>query len=129
MKTSLDLAPDTVPAEIGIKGEAGPWVVHVLDSLVALNAAPKDDTFHTNLMLVLQEESKSMEDFQAIVAENQATETDVNMGLVTATRKLVDKCNQIYTDGPSYRKQRLFSELKLVPPGEEDYEAWMDQAT
>lgn len=129
VKTILDLAPDTVPAEIGIEGEAGPWAVHVVNSLVPLNADPEEDAFHTKLMLLLQKEGKSMEDFQAIVAESKAPKTDVNMDLVTAIGKLVDKCNQVSTDVPSYRKLKLFSGLKPVPPGEEEYEAWMEQAT
>ena len=41
----------------------------------------------------------------------------------------MDKCNQVSADGPSYRKLRLFSGTKPVPLGEEEYDAWMEQAT
>lgn len=121
-------SPDSVPAQEGIEGEAGPWTVHIVESFVALNAA-EEDSFHTKLMSLLQAEGKSMEDFHAILTESQTPKTDVNMDLVTAIGKLVDKCNQVSTYGPSSRKLRLFSGLKLVPPGEEECNAWMEQAT
>ncbi|XP_059932196.1 paraneoplastic antigen Ma1 homolog [Gadus macrocephalus] len=132
VETRLDLDPDSVPLEVGLEGEAGPWAVHIVESLATLNVAPEEDTFRTKLMSLLQEEGKSMEDFQAIVAENRVPKTDVNMDLVTAIGELVDKCNQVSTEAScslSYRKLRLFSGLKPVPPGEEEYEAWMEQAT
>lgn len=129
VETSIDIIPDTIPPEVGIEGEAGPWVVHVVKSIVASDAVPEEDAFRTKLLSLLQEEGKSMEDFRAIVSESPSPKADVNMELVNAIGKLVDKCNQVSADGPSYRKLRFFSGLKPVPPGEEEYDAWMEQAT
>lgn len=129
VETRNELTPAIVPAQVGIENEAGPWDVHLMESLVVPDAAPDEDEFRVKLQLLLQQEGKSMEDFQAVVAENRTPKVDVNLDLVTAIGKLVDKCNQVSTDGPSYRKLRLFSGLKPVPPGEEEYDAWMEQAT
>lgn len=128
VETSLDLTPDNVPPEVGIEGVAGPWPVHVIESFVASDEGP-EDAFRTKLLLLLQEEGKSMEDFQAIVSGKQPPKTDVNTDLVNVIGKLVDKCNPGFADGPSYRKLRLFSGFRPVPPGEEEYDAWMEQAT
>lgn len=129
LEASRDLDPNTVPPEVGIDGEAGPWAVHVEETLVTSEAVPVEDVFRTKLLSLLQTEGKSMEDFRAIASESQPPKADVNMDLVHAIGKLVDKCNQVSADGPSYRKLRLFSGLKPVSPGEEEYDAWMEQAT
>ncbi|KAI2667310.1 hypothetical protein H4Q32_003762 [Labeo rohita] len=65
---------------------------------------------------------------KAIVMGDQSPKSDISVDLVNAIGKLVDKCNQASSDGPSYRKLRLFSGLKHVPPGEEEYKVWMEQA-
>ncbi|XP_060759928.1 paraneoplastic antigen Ma1 homolog [Neoarius graeffei] len=70
-----------------------------------------------------------MDDVRSILSDASSPKPDVNMDLVTAIGRLVDKCCQGPTDGPSYRKLRLFSGLKPVPAGEEEYDAWMEQAT
>lgn len=57
-----------------------------------------------------------MEDFQSIVAESKAPKTDVNMDLVTAIGKLVDKCNQVSTDVPSYRKTETIFRTETCTP-------------
>lgn len=124
-ETSLDVDPDKVPKEVGIVGEAGPLPVHTVERLMTFSAASEVDTFYTKLLLLVEVEGKSMEDFQALAAENQAHSPDVNIYLVTVIGKLVDKCNQVSADGLSYRKLGLFSDFKPVPQGEENYEAWM----
>lgn len=128
VETSTDLDPDTVPSEIGIENEAGPWPVHVVGSLLAPGAPSEGDVFQLKLMALLQEEGKSMEEVKAIVMGNPPPKADISVGLVDAIGKLVDRCNQVSSDGPGYRKLRLFSGLRPVPPGEEEYEVWMEQA-
>ncbi|KAI2648687.1 hypothetical protein H4Q32_018856 [Labeo rohita] len=61
-----------------------------------------------------------MEEVNAIVMRDQSPKSDIGFGLVNAIGKLVDRCNQASSDGQSYRKLRLFSGLKPVPPGEEE---------
>lgn len=51
-----------------------------------------------------------------------------NMNLVNGIGKLVDKCYQVSADATRSRKLRLFSCLKPVPSGQEEYDACMEQA-
>lgn len=45
---------------------------------------------------------------------------------MNAIGRLVDRCNQTSADVPSYRKLKLFSGLKIVAPGEGEYDVWME---
>ncbi|XP_073697124.1 paraneoplastic antigen Ma1 homolog [Garra rufa] len=128
VETSTDLDPSTLPPEIGIEQEAGPWHVHFVGGLLADDPAAGNDPFQIKLLALLQQEGKSMDEVKAIVMGDQSPKSDISVDLVNAIGKLVDRCNQTSTDGPSYRKLRLFSGLKPVPPGEEEYEVWMEQA-
>ncbi len=69
-----------------------------------------------------------MDEVKALIIGKQSPKSDVSVDLVNAIGKLVDRCNQVSSDSPGYRKLRLFSGLKPVPPGEEEYEIWMEQA-
>lgn len=126
VETRTDIDPASVPPEIGILGEAGPWTVHLVHSLAV--QAPDAD-FQSKLLALLQQEGKTLEDIKSIVSEEPPAKSDLNADLVNAIGKLVDKCCQGPADGPGYRKLRLFSGLKPVPSGEEEYDAWMEQAT
>ncbi|KAL1279354.1 hypothetical protein QQF64_026027 [Cirrhinus molitorella] len=128
VETSTDLDPSTLPPQVGIEQEAGPWRVHFVGSLLADDPTADTDTFQIKLLALLQQEGKSMDEVKAIVMGDQSPKSDISVDLVNAIGKLVDRCNQSSTDGPSYRKLRLFSGLKPVPPGEEEYEIWMEQA-
>lgn len=126
VQISTELEPSAAPPEVGIEGEVGPWTVHFVKSLAI---SESDAEFHSKLWALLQKEGKSLKDIRAILPDDPAPKPDVNVDLVSAIGKLVDKCCQGPSDGPSYRKLRLFSGLKPVPPGEEEYEAWMEMAT
>lgn len=128
VETRTDLDPSTIPPEIGIESEAGPWPVHFVGRLQVQNPAPENDTFQSKLLTLMQQEGKSMDEVKAILMGEHSPKSDINVDLVDAIGKLVDRCNQASNDGPSYRKLRLFSGLKPVPPGEEEYEIWMEQA-
>lgn len=126
VETRTDIDPDSVPPEIGIEGEAGPWTVHLVQSLVVQGP---DADFQSKLLALLHQEGKTLEDIRSIVPEGPPPKSDLNTDLVNAIGRLVDKCCQGPADGLGYRKLRLFSGLKPVPPGEEEYDAWMEQAT
>lgn len=128
VEASADLEPDVIPPEIGIGNEAGPWSVNLVGSLVACGPASEGDTFQLKLQALLQQEGKSMDEVKALIMGKQSPKSDVSVDLVDAIGKLVDRCNQVSSDSPGYRKLRLFSGLKPIPPGEEDYEIWMEQA-
>ncbi len=99
-----------------------------MGSLVAHGPASEGDTFQLKLQALLQQEGKSMNEAKALIMGKQSPKSDVSVDLVDAIGKLVDQCYQVSSDGPGYRKLRLFSGLKLVHPGEEEYEIWMEQA-
>ncbi|XP_056146465.1 paraneoplastic antigen Ma1 homolog [Lampris incognitus] len=96
VETVAALEPVSLPPEVGIVGEAGPWSVHALSSLPSANL-PEGDAFEAKLLALLQQEGKSMGDVNAVVMGTQPL--------------------------------RLFSGLRPVPPGEEEYDSWMEQAT
>ncbi|XP_076862378.1 paraneoplastic antigen Ma1 homolog [Brachyhypopomus gauderio] len=129
VESNIVLDSHNTPPEVGIEGEIGPWDVHLVSSLVASSPSSDDDVFYTKLRTLLEQEGKSIEDVVACARVNQPPKADLNAELVNAIGKLVDKCGQVSADGVSYRKLRLFSEARPVPPGEEDYEVWMEQAT
>lgn len=129
VETSAELDPSSVPPEVGIVGEAGPWAVHVLSSIQSAGPVSKEDDFEAKLLALLQKEGKSMGDVKTAVLGPQPPKPDVSLDLVNAIGQLVDRCNQASVDSPGYRKLRLFSGLRPVPAGEEEYEGWMEQAT
>ncbi|KAL2083761.1 hypothetical protein ACEWY4_021534 [Coilia grayii] len=131
VETSAELDQSCVPPEVGIVGDAnaGPWAVHVVSSLITASPVPEGDDFEVKLSAWLQQEGKSMGDVKVAVLGSQPPPPNVSIDLVTTIGQLVYRCNQASVDAPGYRKLRLFSGLRPVPPGEEEYEVWMEQAT
>ncbi|XP_037392521.1 paraneoplastic antigen Ma1 homolog [Pygocentrus nattereri] len=126
VETSMVLDQNTMPSEVGVEGEIGPWPVHLVSSLVS---SSEDDAFQFKLCALLKQEGKSMDDVMSFAKKNQPPKADLSAELVHAIGKLIDKCGQVSPDGPSYRKLRLFSGIRPVPPGEEEYDVWVEQAT
>lgn len=52
----------------------------------------------------------------------------LNLQLVNAIDRLVDKFIQGSSDTLTYRKLRVFSGVQPGTPGEEDYDSWMEEA-
>ncbi|XP_060788772.1 paraneoplastic antigen Ma1-like [Neoarius graeffei] len=52
---------------------------------------------------------------------------DLNMQLVNAINSLIDRCQTAPVESAVYRKLRVFSGIKPIPPGEEEYDAWAEQ--
>lgn len=131
IESSNDLDSETIPSEIGIPDKQGPWTVHLVRQLdePAEPATQGDTDFHTKLCQLLQNEGKSFDDVRGLIQPKSSPAVDINADLVAALGRLVDKCNQGPVEGPSYRKLRLFSGLRPVPSGEEEYDAWMEQAS
>ncbi|XP_073708839.1 paraneoplastic antigen Ma1 homolog [Garra rufa] len=127
LETSNDLDPDAVPPEIGIPGEVGPWRVHLPERMVS-DPPAGDAVFQEKLLSLLQQEGKSVEDAKAILEPGPSSNVNVNLDLVNAIDRLVEKCVHVPTDPLSYRRLRVFSGVKPVPAGEEEYDPWMEQA-
>nr|XP_054594536.1 paraneoplastic antigen Ma1-like [Nothobranchius furzeri] len=118
--TSANVTGQTLPDDVGIPGEVGPWPVHVLP------VPPKCEKFQAKLLTFLRSEGKSIADVKGLL---DPTPLDVNSALVNAISSLVDKCNSSPADTQSYRKLRMFSGVIPTPSGEEEYDAWAEQTT
>ena len=121
IQTLVNVTEHTLPDQVGVPGEVGPWPVHV----IPLETEDQGD-FQAKLMLFLEHEGKSMSDVKGILNPNPSS-LDVNTALVNAISSLVDKCNATPTDIQSYRKLRMFSGVRPTPSGEEEYDAWAEQ--
>lgn len=130
VEASVDLDPQKMPQEVGIEGEVGPWAVLLVGNATAMEIPPARDTaFQTKLLSLLQQEGKTLADVQAMVNPASSPATDLSKDLVNAIGQLVDRCNKVSAEGHNYRKLRLFSGMKPTPAGEEEYDAWIAQAT
>lgn len=127
VETSLEIDTDTVPPEVGIPGEVGPWGVHVPSVEVVPEGVVPDGDFQEKLVSWLSQEGKSLEDVKPILSTDKMS--NVGGDLVQALDRLVERCNQAPVESLSYRKLRVFSGQQPIPPGEEDYDSWMEQAT
>ncbi|XP_046714698.1 paraneoplastic antigen Ma1 homolog [Silurus meridionalis] len=127
LETSNDIDSDTVPPEIGIPNEVGPWKVHVPERMVA-DPPVGNAVFQEKLQSMLQQEGKSLEDVKAMLGRSQSSNVNVNLDLVNAIDRLVNKCIHVPSDPSGYRRLRVFSGVKPVPAGEEEYDPWMEQA-
>ncbi|KAL1255276.1 hypothetical protein QQF64_013337 [Cirrhinus molitorella] len=84
VETSTDLDPSTLPPQVGIEQEAGPWRVHFVGSLLADDPTADTDTFQIKLLALLQQEGKSMDEVKAIVMGDQSPKSDISVDLVNA---------------------------------------------
>lgn len=125
IETSSDVDPKILPPEVGIPGAVGPCGVHILETV---DPVAPEATFKEKLMFLMQQEGKSLSDVTSLLEPEPSPNVDVNLNLVNAIDRLVDKCTQGPGDTLTHRKLRVFSGVQPVLPGEEDYESWMEQA-
>uniref|UniRef100_A0A672FLV7 CCHC-type domain-containing protein n=1 Tax=Salarias fasciatus TaxID=181472 RepID=A0A672FLV7_SALFA len=109
VQTVTDVTEQTLPDQVGIPGEVGPWPVHVIPATKL-----KQEDFQAKLLSFLEHEGKSISDVKELLTPSSL---DVNTALVNAISSLVDKCNAPSADIQSYRKLRMFSD------------AWAEQTT
>ncbi|KAI5086687.1 paraneoplastic antigen Ma1-like, partial [Silurus meridionalis] len=125
IESSINVDPKILPPEVGIPGVVGPWSVHVLETV---DPVVQETTFKEKLMFLIQQEGKSLSDVKSLFEAEPSPNVNVDLNLVNAIDRLVDKCTQGSRDSLTYRKLRVFSGLQPVPPGEDDYESWAEQA-
>lgn len=125
VETSVDLDVRNVPHEVGIEREVGLWPVHLVQSLGHPESNRAGEDFRGKLLSLLQQEGRSVNDVRTVLMPSESPVVDNKYGFGNALGRLVDKCNDIPTEGPSYRKLRVFSGSKPIPSGEEKYDAWM----
>uniref|UniRef100_A0A8C5E1V7 CCHC-type domain-containing protein n=1 Tax=Gouania willdenowi TaxID=441366 RepID=A0A8C5E1V7_GOUWI len=121
VQTLTNVTEHTLPDQVGVPGEVGPWPVHI----IPLETEHQGD-FQAKLLSFLEHEGKSMSDVKGLL---NPSSLDVNTALINAISSLVDKCNAAPADIQSYRKLRMFSGVRPTPSGEEEYDAWAEQTT
>jgi len=65
IQTLVNVTKHTLPDQVGVPGEVGPWPVHV----IPLETEDQGD-FQAKLMLFLEHEGKSMSDVKGILNPN-----------------------------------------------------------
>lgn len=121
VRTSVDVTTQTLPDQVGVPGQVGPWPIHLLP------AAPEEsEDFQAKLLTFLQHEGKSIDDVKGLL---NPPPLDVNVALINAISSLMDKCNSAPAETQNYRKLRMFSGVRPTPSGEEEYDAWAEQTT
>uniref|UniRef100_A0A8B9KVR5 Peptidase A2 domain-containing protein n=1 Tax=Astyanax mexicanus TaxID=7994 RepID=A0A8B9KVR5_ASTMX len=129
IETSADLSMISVPEQIGDRDEWGSWVVSFVEP-TPRQASVGAEEFYAKLMTFLEHEGKTLADVEGFGSHvpSAAAPLALNTELVNAISSLVEKCHITPTENPNYRKLRLFSGEKPTPFGEEEYEAWAEQA-
>ncbi|XP_073690795.1 paraneoplastic antigen Ma1 homolog [Garra rufa] len=115
----------SIPAEIG-GPEEGPWYTQVVRVTAETPKQSTEEEFQTKLISFLQKEGKSLADIPSPVPPTP----DLNTKLVDAINSLVQTCHVASSEERvAYRKLRPFSGFIPTPPGEDEYEVWVEQTT
>lgn len=114
----------SVPAEIG-GPEEGSWYTQVVHVTAETPKQSTEEEFQAKLSSFLQKEGKSLADFPSLASPTP----DLNTKLVDAINSLVQTCHLASSEESAYRKLRPFSGFIPTPPGEDEYEVWVEQTT
>ncbi len=115
----------SIPEEIG-GPEVGPWYTQVIRVAAETPKQGREEEFQTRLISFLQKEGKSLADIPSFVSPAP----DLNTKLVDAINSLVQTCHVASSEERAgYRKLRPFSGFIPTPPGEDEYEVWVEQTT
>lgn len=88
-----------------------------------LTAPVEGEEVEAKLLSFLRNEGKTLSDVKDLL---NPSPLDMNTALINAISSLVDKCNTAPADTQSYRKLHMFSGVKPIPSGEEEYDAWAE---
>ncbi|XP_072564132.1 paraneoplastic antigen Ma1 homolog [Paramormyrops kingsleyae] len=114
-----------VPAEIG-GPEEGSWNTQVVHVTAETPKQSTEEEFQANLSSFLQKEGRPLVDFPSLASSTP----DLNTKLVDAINSLVQTCHLASSEERvTYRKLHPFSGFIPTPPGEEEYEVWVEQTT
>lgn len=115
----------SVPAEIEGPEEVS-WYTQVVHVTAETPKRSTEEEFQAKLSSFLQKEGKSLADFPRL----PSPEPDLNTKLVDAINSLVQTCHLASSEERvAYRKLRPFSGFIPTPPGEDEYEVWVEQTT
>lgn len=131
VEVSKDINTVKLPEHVGVRGEVAPWLVSVAGEAPPLLIPTEKEDFQGKLMTFLANEGKTLADmkgqFNPVTPSPAAP--DLSTQLVNAISSLVEKCQAAPVERQLYRKLHIFSGVKPTPQGEEEYEAWVEQAT
>lgn len=125
LETADSISKMSIPAELG-GPEVGCWYTQVVHVAAETPKQSKEDEFQFKLISFLQKEGKSLADIPSLTAPAP----DLNTQLVDAINSLVRTCHVASSEERvGYRKLRPFSGFIPTPPGEDEYEVWVEQTT
>ncbi|KAI7790012.1 putative paraneoplastic antigen Ma1-like protein [Triplophysa rosa] len=125
LETAHSVSKMSIPAELG-GPEVGSWYTQVVHFATETPKQNKEDEFQFKLMSFLQKEGKSLAD----IPSSASSAPDLNTKLVDAINSLVQTCHVASSEERvGYRKLRPFSGFIPTPPGEDEYEVWVEQTT
>ncbi|XP_029968702.1 uncharacterized protein LOC115403829 [Salarias fasciatus] len=115
--TSLNIPPEVKHPE---SEEAWP--------LITMDGTPASEEFGSKLKLLLEAEGKTMDDLKALLPQpSPQPSTNSTESILKAVGDLLEKTSKPPAE-VGYRRLRIFSGLLPVPPGEEQFDHWLEQA-
>ncbi|XP_043120256.1 paraneoplastic antigen Ma1 homolog [Puntigrus tetrazona] len=124
IEIACSISEISIPSEIG-GPEVGPWYTQVVH-VAAETPKQREEEFQSKLISFLQKEGKSLADIPSVVSPAP----DLNTKLVDAINSLVQTCHVASSEERvGYRRLRPFSGFIPTPPGEDEYEVWVEQTT
>uniref|UniRef100_A0A672IGG7 Uncharacterized protein n=1 Tax=Salarias fasciatus TaxID=181472 RepID=A0A672IGG7_SALFA len=115
--TTLNIPPEVKPPE---SEEAWP--------LITMDGTPASEEFGSKLKLLLEAEGKTMDDLKALLPQpSPQPSTNSTESILKAVGDLLEKTSKPPAE-VGYRRLRIFSGLLPVPPGEEQFDHWLEQA-
>lgn len=125
LETADSISKMSIPEKLG-GPEVGYWYTQVVPVEAETPKQNKDDEFQLKLKSFLQKEGKSLADIPSLASPAP----DLNSQLVDAINSLVQTCHVASSEERvAYRKLRPFSGFIPTPPGEDEYEVWVEQTT
>ncbi|XP_059354029.1 paraneoplastic antigen Ma2 homolog [Carassius carassius] len=119
-ETKENLTTVSIPPEVMYPESGETW------PLVTIASNPAPEEFGTKLKVLLETEGKTMDDLKALLSSPQPP-TNSTESILKAVGDLLEKTSKPPAEG-GYRRLRIFSGLLPVPPGEEQFDHWLEQA-
>uniref|UniRef100_A0A672HLD9 Uncharacterized protein n=1 Tax=Salarias fasciatus TaxID=181472 RepID=A0A672HLD9_SALFA len=121
-----DVPKDNAPKEVLNLNSGESW------QIITLSEPTTTDDFTMKLRTLLNAEGKTLEDLQGLLPTTrppQSSHPPANSteSILQAVGDLLEKMHKPQTEG-GYRRLRLFSGNLPVPPNEETFEHWLEQA-
>uniref|UniRef100_A0A3P9J310 CCHC-type domain-containing protein n=1 Tax=Oryzias latipes TaxID=8090 RepID=A0A3P9J310_ORYLA len=111
---------ENVPPEVFHAGSETSWPI------ITLSEAPAPRDFSFNLKALMDAEGKTMNDIKGLLPES-VPQVSATESILQAVGDFLQKAQKPQLEG-GYRRLRLFSGNMPVPPNEEPFDQWLEQA-